>query len=314
MHKELIIAIFFGSLLGLAVAFSVWMASNTLLSTSDQATNTGQQTPSPKPTNSKAEDFVINFENYSVVSESPVLIAGKTSPKALVIASTKNQDYLTSADEAGAFKFEIGVSGWLNQVTFFSVNSSGLIEEKKLAVIFSTLVSKNKMENSNNDNFHAYLGSVTDITDTSFQMKSDDGDIKQVTFSNTTTVVNIVSKIKEATTKDLAIGDYVIAMGVVGENDILNASRVLVTIQDKEIIVKAVFGTISEINKKILQINGYQLPIQVLLASDIFEADSQNVEKKKKLTFSNLKEEQLVLISGTQAENVLEVKSLFVID
>jgi hypothetical protein len=76
----------------------------------------------------------------------------------------------------------------------------------------------------------AYLGTVTDITESGLQIRTQSGEISQVSLAGTTSYANIVKDSQEVKFEDIALGDFVAALGTLNDNDLLIAQRVLVTL------------------------------------------------------------------------------------
>lgn len=76
----------------------------------------------------------------------------------------------------------------------------------------------------------AFIGSVTDRSDTTLQIKSIDSQIEQITVDGNTTFVKVTKGVSSGIKyTDVAIGDFVIAMGTKTSDSILNAKRIVVT-------------------------------------------------------------------------------------
>ncbi|MDO8599895.1 MAG: hypothetical protein Q7R44_00585, partial [bacterium] len=94
----------------------------------------------------------------------------------------------------------------------------------------------------------AVLGNLEQISDTTLQIKDDDGKLKQVA----TTIDTKYAKISKAGKKteikftDLALGDFVAALGFKNGNDILEAKRVIIYEEKPTLGREAVFGDVQE--------------------------------------------------------------------
>lgn len=109
---------------------------------------------------------------------------------------------------------------------------------------------KEKIENVRN-NPKAYFGTITDITDTTLQLNDDDDEILQVSIQEEdASFLNIVNDSKDVEFEDLAIGDYIVAMGFKNGNDVLEARRVLITSPLKLPARKITYATVNKIEKK----------------------------------------------------------------
>lgn len=106
----------------------------------------------------------------------------------------------------------------------------------------------------------AYIGSVTDLSEKTLQIskytstKDKSGEIQQVSVGDGTVLVNVVGNSKTVKFSDVAIGDFIVAMGYANGNSVLEAKRILITQALEPSKRKSVFGTISEIDVKTVTI------------------------------------------------------------
>lgn len=251
MKKEVLFAIVAGALLGVVIAFGVYRANIALVPSKgdDQ-----KATPAPKEV---AGLSIIKPETLRVLTESATVVSGITSPNSNVAIVTDDNEYIVASDNKGQFEDEIELSGGLNEIKVFSFDTSGTQKEGSVLVVFSTEFAKyltdettktgtssaetqsasdsvrqkvaekiEKIEKSPT----AYIGVVTDITDTNIQIKDSLGEIEQIAIEkDTTDFIKTIGATKKVEFKDLAIGDYIIAMGLKNGNKVLDGKRILVT-------------------------------------------------------------------------------------
>ena len=74
-----------------------------------------------------------------------------------------------------------------------------------------------------------YMGTITDKTDTSIQIESIRGVIELISVSDVTHFTKLDKSETEIKFIDLAIGDFVFALGTFGNSEVLNARRVILT-------------------------------------------------------------------------------------
>jgi hypothetical protein len=97
----------------------------------------------------------------------------------------------------------------------------------------------------------AYIGTITDIVEATIQLENSEGEIQQVAFdTDNTTFMQLNGTSKEIESDDVAIGDYIVAMGYIDNSEVLSTSRVLVTSPIGEIDRKIIFGKVSGIDNK----------------------------------------------------------------
>ena len=107
----------------------------------------------------------------------------------------------------------------------------------------------------------SYIGTVTDIAEQTIQINKfifgetaeDAGEIQQISVDEENT--DFVKVVKSTTTvkySDLAIGDFIIAMGYKNGNSVLEGKRILITTPIEPTTRIAVFGEPSDISKRAL--------------------------------------------------------------
>ncbi len=91
----------------------------------------------------------------------------------------------------------------------------------------------------------AYLGVISDKTETGLEIKTESGEIEQISIlPDVTAFVRLGKSSTTIKFTDVAIGDFVAAMGFRNGNEVLDATRVLVTTEPEKIERKAFLGII----------------------------------------------------------------------
>lgn len=86
-----------------------------------------------------------------------------------------------------------------------------------------------KLKESRNK-LKAYFGTITDKTNGTVQIRSEDGEIQQISVQeNATTLVKTGKNSTTIKYADLAIGDFIAALGYIDPNNTIDALRILVT-------------------------------------------------------------------------------------
>lgn len=234
MRKEVLYAILAGISIGLIAAFGTWRVSKLVKVTPSPVSK--KEVPTPK---SNINLVVENFNNFDVFNINPV-VKGLTSPNTDIIISTSEKDYYTKTNSEGKFEIEIELPAGLSEI---------LINDKKFIVVFST-----EVKNSTT----SYVGTITDISSGTIQVKSDKGGILQIAVDENTTYVNGLKKNIAVKQTDLAIGDYIVAMGVINGNKVLKTERILITSPLSETNIEVEKIEIEKLSKT--KINDITLP------------------------------------------------------
>jgi hypothetical protein len=268
MRKEVIVAVIAGSLLGLTIAFGIWRANSALSPKKNAEGST------PVPSQNQVDGLTIaSPDDFEVIGENPALIAGITSSDYLVVISSEEEDYFLTPSQDGAFEQVVELIEAANQIVVASFDSGGSMVEKRLTLAFSTEFSKTvssptptpKQEQEATDSVREkvqekvtaarsspkfVLGSITDKQESTLEVKTQKGEIKQISASDeNTTFVKIDKTKKEVKFADVAIGDFILAMGFANGNGVMDARRILITSPLEPTTRRAVVGTITDVQK-----------------------------------------------------------------
>lgn len=97
----------------------------------------------------------------------------------------------------------------------------------------------------------SYMGTVTDISAETIQIKTNRDEMLQISVNvDETLFINYANKGEKIKFSDVAIADYVIAMGYLDENKVLDAKRVLVSPLPQEINRRIVIGEIQTVKDR----------------------------------------------------------------
>lgn len=299
MRKEVIVAVVAGSLLGLTIAFGVWRANVALSPKNDS------QAPSPTPSQNQINGLTIaKPDDFEVITESPTSITGITSFGYLVVVSAQEEDHFVTPSQDGAFDIEIELIAAANQVVIAAFDSKGNQVEKRLNLALSTEFAKivssptptSEEEREATDSVREkvqekvsaarsspkfILGSITDKQETTLEVKAQSGGIEQVSASDeNTTFIKMDPTRKEVKYADVAIGDFILAMGFTNGNGVLDARRIIIISPLTPTTRRAVMGTVTDLQKA-------QATIEALVGGE-------------KLTITNSKE--LTVLTETEGE------------
>jgi hypothetical protein len=218
MRKEPLIAIFIGSAIGIVVAFSLWK-----FSTQKETTKAVQEITDGKSDLRKydAGFSIVSPPNSSVSTDDIVKITG-FSPANSIVISTGSEVGVALASSSGDFELEAGLSAGINEITVWSIKPDSSIENEKLSLIYSTKVPGDKEATS-------VSGTVTDIAEETVQIRKESGEIEQLSLNDETSYANLIDDEKEIEFGDIAIGDYITALGGINGEDVMEADRVLVS-------------------------------------------------------------------------------------
>ena len=276
MRKEIVWVIAIGVFIGLIVAFGFYRINSSV--TPNNKNSQSESSPNPGPS-----EFKITLDkpdNDDVVTTTPLTVSGITKSLAWITVSGEKGDYILQADDTGVFSQDIDLVSGVNQIKVTAFDPAGAESVQKVLVVYSSSFQLNTVPSpagSESDTTgsairqkvaqkvseamnkpKAYIGTVTDIADSTIQIKAQNSEIQQISTSNDgITVVSSKGTVtKNVKLTDIAIGDFVVAMGYVNSNSVLLAQRILVVDPIDEPKVESVFGKVSDVSKKDLTITG----------------------------------------------------------
>lgn len=255
---------------GLVIAFGAWRVRSSVSLKADIAT-----TPSPAPAPGQVRIAIDKPGNLDVITESPTSISGITKPLTWIVVSTDKEDYLAQSRDDGTFSLDIDLSPGLNHIKASSLNTQGSVSSEDILAVYSASFKGNPATpnttsvNESSDSAvamkfaeagnppKAYIGTVTDIVDSTIQIKSTDSQIQQIATTNKEiSVVNTKgSSNKTVKLTDIAIGDFIVAMGFPDGNDVLDAQRILVTDSPLKSQITVAIKNVKDVSKKSLTLS-----------------------------------------------------------
>ena len=138
------------------------------------------------------------------------------------------------------------------------------------------------------------------------QIKSIEGEIKllNVTDNNVTFVKSTGKSPQNVEFKDLAIGDFVIALGFVNETEVLDAKRILITPTVTKSTRNAIIADISKLSSKFLTL-GEKIVVNLTKGTNYFEISQ---DKPTKLGLSDIEIGNKVIVSGPVEDSEYEAR------
>lgn len=230
MRKEVFFAILAGVSIGLLIAFGAWRVAQSFKR--DPIVNDSKKLPPAI----NAGLTLNNLLTYDVITNLPLKVSGISMADSEVVLSTTEKDYYTKANSYGEFEIEIELPKGLSEIN---------INEQKLRLVYST---EFELEENSNQKAIAYTGTVTDILSNAIQVKSDNGEIKQISYNDDTVFVNTNKKNVLVKPEDLAIGDYIVALGL-ANGKVLGSKRILISNPISENEYQIISGNIQSIIK-----------------------------------------------------------------
>ncbi|MBU0998620.1 hypothetical protein KJ570_03765 [Patescibacteria group bacterium] len=334
MRKELFFAIGAGLILGLIIAFGIWRVNKTITPSDNNQAQTSEATSTPDA------GFLVtiaNAEDLDVITENPFNITGLTKLGTKITISAEEKDYILDPEKDGSFEKEISLVAGLNEIVIKAFDLNGDSAETKIKLVYSSEFAKymqsDEEEKTATDeadsvrlkveeklanalkNPKAYIGTITDISKSTYQIKNQNGEIEQLSFSEDTTFVKVDKTTKSITSDDVAIGDSIIAMGFKNGNEVLEAKRILVTELSEDTtrninLVKITKLTKTEITSSYLN-NQEELAISVNSDTDYVLIKDL---KASTLKLSSFEEDQIIYVFGSLVKEDFEARTIYLIE
>jgi hypothetical protein len=334
MRKEVLWAIVAGIILGLIVAFGVWRINSKV--TINKRAVTVNQTPTPVPLGPQELKVVLDKPSQNdVVTEDFISVSGLTKSGSWVTLSGEIGDYIIQADKNGSFTQEVELTPGVNQIKVTTFDQSGNQSTASVAVVYSSSFQKRTSPTPPTDASDssdirkkvaedlantinrpkAYIGVITDITDSTVEIKSAQSDIQQISINTeSTNVVNMTAKVqKQVKTTDIAIGDFIVAMGYIETNAVLSAQRILITnpIADPKTSINQ--AKVVSVTKKNVTVSNFpdntEIVVQPVASTDIKGVVDGKLSTIKLATINT--DDILIYISTKDDKNTPSIRTIF---
>lgn len=330
MRKELIVAIVFGILFGCLIAYGLWM-TNSKLSAKDipleeSASLQGvSNVHAPNPPQQLQVELT-NVEDNEAFDTSSISVSGLTQPDIWVAIGTEKKDYITKSNHDGLFEEQVDLTFGINDLTITVFDANGNSRIHTTRVVYSsgfptksgskevtTQPLQDKIKEAILNKSKAYIGIVTDKTDTSLQITNIKGEILLISIDpSRASVVKVTDGVqKDATYPDVAIGDSIAALGFIGSNELLEAKRIILETPD-ETMQKAVFGKIIDYSRRQLSIRltgGTEQVIAPTTSATVTQGEAQD-----RMLYTDLEEGQTIISVGTLSNSTLSARRIQVVD
>lgn len=254
-----------GIIFGLVIGFGAWRVRYSMKPK-------GNPTPTATPQTGVGQ-FKITLnkpENFDVLTATPVEVTGITKPLTWVVVSSSKGDFLTQSAEDGTFSIDVGLVAGINFIKASSVNIQGSTSTPDIFAVYSaSFITSNAAVNNATGEADiqnavaqklaqaqkppkAYIGTVTDITDSTIQIKTTDSQIRQIaTDKGNVAVVNTKGTNNKAVKiTDIAIGDFIVAMGYVDGNEVLDSQRILIADPPTELQIGVSMAKVAKVTVK----------------------------------------------------------------
>jgi hypothetical protein len=267
MKKEIVLAVMFGLLIGLAVAFGIWRTNQALNGNEKAGTSEASVSQNPDTsTGGVVESITLSSPDMFAVFDGPkIIIKGITSPNTPILAHSSSYDELVMSEESGNFEINFELSGGANDIDITAHNGSETNKKKLYLVYSSEFFEGLDKENPSTESSTVQervnervdilknpplskIGIITDIAEETIQIRDVFEEIQQISLKkDSINIIKINSTSETQNYEDIAIGDFITAIGFKNGSNILDASRIIISspIENK---AKLLSGKVSKTN------------------------------------------------------------------
>lgn len=240
MRKEVGIALLLGSVIGVGIALLI----TTTTRTKDTPIVNGDTTSQQQVVTGSVQGFSLSSPALNQSISGTATIVGNTPADAEYLLIKSGTTQSISKLNGPAFSVEIAPSPGPAPIEFIAIKKDSSVERlKRTFIVTSTPLEENARG--------IYQGTITDIDDQTIQIRTQTGDVAQAVINDTTIYKSYLKTPKDLKLSDIAIGDYVSAVGVMTERGILNAKEMLILPPQVEATDnEADAGVITEVSRR----------------------------------------------------------------
>jgi len=168
----------------------------------------------------------------------------------------------------------------------------------------------------------AYIGTITDISESTIQINKfvfdkdteKSGEILQISTAEDTAFVNTTTTAKEIKRADLAIGDFIVAMGYKNGNSVLNAKRVLVTDTQVNASRMSEMANVETVSKSEIEVSPFPNgEIQTIKSAKTLKVTYEKNQKIQNGAFSDISEGDKIVVVGNSGNGTFEARSIHIL-
>ena len=161
----------------------------------------------------------------------------------------------------------------------------------------------------------AFIGTVTDRTEDTMQLENDMNEIKLISVGENATFAETNGTSEDIEFDDIGIGDYVISMGTIDENNVLSARRIVVTSVPEEITRESHVAVISTVEDDIIietKPENISLTLDFSSSTSITQLDDEG--EIISIRSTSLDRGDKIIIIGSIDEDVFEADRIHIIE
>lgn len=337
MKKEVLFAVVIGSILGLIVAFGIWRANASFDPVEEIVSQVRPGSPSPSPTAANTDNnlSITKPEYNEVVLEGTTAVSGITKPNSYV-SIYLDEVYLIQADPTGTFSIDVDLAEGINHILVKTFDTANNAHEQILRIVYDPNLTpteqadeskvasdsvrekiQQKLEQVSNKP-QAAIGTVTDKTSSGFNIRNGGAEIKQITIQeNQTLIIKSGQTDKTIPFSDLAIGDFVAAIGYKTSAGALEADQVLIDNTKPLDNYELFIANVAEVTRTNITIN----PLAGVEDDEIVFRNSSAIgyyqladNKISTIKSTAISENDKVVVLAKRGTNTLTVEDVYIVE
>jgi hypothetical protein len=138
MKKEVIVAIIFGFIIGLTIAFGAYNANKSLQQAKNKpapSSSTASNQQNTAPTNKLV---IKEPEENIVIRTNEATVSGQAEPYVTIAVMAENGEELLSTDGQGLFSTQVDLISGTNEIKVVVIDKNDQTEELIIPVVYST--------------------------------------------------------------------------------------------------------------------------------------------------------------------------------
>ncbi len=335
MRKEIIVAVIMGLILGMVIAYGIYRTNQTIDNKIENTnTNNGLSSPSEDTSiNNEVKLTVIEPENLDGIIENPITLSGLTQQNSYVVVSSENDDVVLKSDTKGGFSTTVNLLGGINQILVKSPNPDKLSDGHIITLVYSSEFIK-QLKNDlslptstpsstvdgavlekvelTKSNPKVFMGSITDATESTLQLKNGNSEIQLISITPSTTYAKIGKTTTEVKQVDVAIGDYIAVLGTVNEQKVMKAIRILLVTPPEPPRRNIFWVKVNKYTAKTLSVsygnNAYTIPFVKNL-----KVSSEEEGEIVKSSYSDIEKDDSLIVIGEIKEKIITPRKIHII-
>lgn len=136
MRIEALAAIVIGVVMGLGITYGFYTLRSQALQNQQTTEVAPTPTPTPEPINEQL--LITSPTDESIVADPDLRISGNAEPNEMVVIFVNDDEYITQADEIGAFAQDVELQSGGNIITITVLAADGTQITEELHVVVST--------------------------------------------------------------------------------------------------------------------------------------------------------------------------------